>query len=244
MASVAEHLFTTRHLVLDRQGRSEGWKVLARALGVAEGRVVRLSQVHGAGALVLRRGAGDPPGDPPPVADILVSDRPDLALAVQVADCVPVLIADERTAAVAAVHAGWRGLAAGAPGAAVAVLAREFGSQPSDLVAALGPSIGPCCYEVGEEVRERLRRAGADEATLDRWFVPGRAARPHFDLWRAVSDRLVEAGLRRARIHACRLCTATHRHLFYSYRAEGPGTGRLVGIIRAGRPSPRHRRDS
>jgi YfiH family protein len=234
LASVARHLFTTRHLILDREGRGDGWQWIAQAMGVAPGGVVRLAQVHGAGVLVLRRDEARAPTEPPPAADIVVSDRPDLAVAVQVADCVPLLLADARTGAVGAVHAGWRGVAAGAAGVAVEALVRAFGVEARDLVAALGPSIGPCCYEVGEAVGEAFRRAGIDEALAARWFVRGRANRPHLDLWQAVSDQLIRAGVREDRIHRCGLCTASHREVFFSYRADGPGTGRLLGVIRAG----------
>ncbi len=233
---LADHLFSTRALVLDRDGRAEGWGALAAAMGVAPDRVVRLSQVHGAAAVVVRSGDRTRPGTPGPEADIAACGHPGHAVVVQVADCVPVLLADARTGVVAAAHVGWRGLAAGAPGAAVAVLARAFGAQPADLVAALGPSIGPCCYEVGPEVRERVVQGGVDPAAAACWFRPGRAARFFLDLWQAVSDQLVQAGVPEDRVHACRLCTATYRHLFYSYRAEGAGTGRLVGIIRPSRP--------
>src|SRR5205814_79392 len=112
----------------------------ARALAFAR-------QVHGARVLtVTAADVGDQE------ADALCSDRPDLAVTVFVADCVPVLIVDPRTGAFAAVHAGWRGTVAGILRCAVATMKDDFGSRPADLRAALGPSIGPCCFEVGPEV--------------------------------------------------------------------------------------------
>jgi purine-nucleoside/S-methyl-5'-thioadenosine phosphorylase / adenosine deaminase len=234
LAEVAGHAFTTRCLALDPGGRGDGWRDLALALGVAVDAIVRLTQVHGPSVAVLRRsdGVGAPPDRP--VADIVISDRPDVAVAVQVADCVPLLLGDARTGVVAAAHAGWRGMAAGVPRVAVEALARAFGSRPEDLVGAIGPSIGPCCYEVGEDVRDAFRRAGLVGQPVDSWFATGRRGRPHLDLWRATSDQLVSAGVAIDRIHACGLCTATHRDVFYSYRGDGPGTGRMVGVIRAG----------
>ena len=127
----ASHLFTTRAWRLGAAGdgdRAAAWHELAGAMGVDQAHLARAHQVHG--ATVIARRAGDrpaPPGEALPHADILISDDPSFALAIQTADCVPLLIADRLTGAVAAAHAGWRGLAAGVPGATVAALGREFG---------------------------------------------------------------------------------------------------------------------
>src|SRR5436190_8067133 len=134
---IAQHLFTTRQLQLPSR---EAWQALAAAMGVAADRVVSLNQVHGRDIVVVRE---EVPSERPR-ADGLVSDRPDVALVVRAADCVPLLVGDARTRAVAAVHAGWRGTAARVAVAAVEAMAREFGSQPEDVVVAIGPAIGPC----------------------------------------------------------------------------------------------------
>jgi polyphenol oxidase len=166
-----------------------------------------------------------------PRADGLVSGDPSLMLSVRVADCAALLIADSRRGAVAAVHAGWRGTAAGIAAAAVAQLRKLHGSDPRDLVAALGPSIGPCCYTVGEELREAFRRAGQDDVDLGRWFRVDE--RLELDLWTANRDQLEAAGVPGSAIHVSGLCTACHPEWFYSYRREGTAAGRLVGFIRA-----------
>jgi YfiH family protein len=159
-------------------------------------------------------------------------------------------MADERTAAVAAAHGGWRGLAAGVPSAAVAALAREFGSRPSDLIAAIGPSVGACCYEVGTEVRDRFEAAGFGRGRIARWFrteppsssrnpsMPGiprllRASHWFFDGWSAARDQLEEAGVPAARIFVAELCTASHPDTMCSYRREGSAAGRMAGAIRS-----------
>ena len=234
LVPIADHLFTTRGLALDKAGHSDGWAAVSRAIGVAPHALLRLTQVHGADIAVVRRADADPRRFDGAQADIIVSDRPDVAMAVQVADCVPLLLGDARSGAVAAAHAGWRGRAAGVPRAAVEAMAREFGSRPADIVAATGPSIGPCCYEVGEEVREAFRRAEFPSEAVSRWFVAGQRGRPHLDLWQAARDQLEEAGLTQGHIHVCGLCTATHRDVFFSYRGDGPATGRMVGVIKAG----------
>ena len=143
-------------------------------------------------------------------------------------------------AAVAAVHAGWRGTAAGAAVAAVQALAREFGSKPEDLVVAIGPSIGPCCYEVGTELVDAFAAAGHPRHLIDRWFPalpPQRGSRERpklrLDVAGANRDQLVLAGVPEDNIYACGLCTAMHLDVLTSFRAEKEKSGRMAGIIRA-----------
>jgi hypothetical protein len=193
-----------------------------------------MRQVHGA-AVVVRR-AGDAPrsaGESLPDADISISNDPSLAVAIQTADCVPLLIADRVTGAVAAAHAGWRGLAAGVPGVTVAALARELGSAPVDLIAAIGPSISAECYEVGQDVRSRFLAAGFSSDQLERWFLPGmRPGHWLFDGGRSARDQLEAAGVHAGSILTSGLCTATHPDLFCSYRRDGAGAGRIAAAIR------------
>ena len=247
---LARHLFTTRRWGMGpgAPAGEDAWTAVAQAMGVAPRRIVRARQVHGATVVVRRRGSL--PAEELPEGDIIVSDDPDLALAIQTADCVALLLFDRLRGAVAAAHAGWRGLAAGVPRAAVAALAHEFGSRPIDLAAAAGPAIGPCCYEVGDEVRERLEQAGFGHRQLARWFHPGprpaaanramsgagaHRRREHWflDIWTATHDQLEAAGVPPDRIFISRLCTACHPDLLCSYRRDGTGCGRMVGAIRA-----------
>ena len=229
----ADHLFTTRGWTLGRgtlpPGR-DGWDEIADAMGVETDHLSRLHQVHGATVVV----AGDEPGRLPD-ADIIVSNRTDLAVAVQAADCVPLLVVDRRTGAVAAAHAGWRGLAAGVPGETVNALTRAYGSRTDDLLAAIGPAIGQCCYEVGEDVREAMVRAfGGHEASS--WFADGRAGRKWmFDTWASARWQLQAAGIPPAQIFSTELCTASHPVAFCSYRRDGSQAGRIAAAIRSGR---------
>ena len=170
LAAVAPHLFTTRHWRLGSDGTGgdarPGWDDVAGTLDVKGSRLVRVRQVHGNGVLVAEQPAFDGLVE----ADVIVSANSDLGLAVQAADCVLLIMADRRSGAVAAAHAGWRGLAAGVPKTAVEALAREFGSRAADLVVAIGPAIGACCYEVGEDVRERFAST-FDRDQVARWFA-------------------------------------------------------------------------
>jgi YfiH family protein len=246
LESLATHLFTTRQLSLASAG---DYQRLARAVGVD--RVVTLTQVHGAAVSVVRRadttstGRDMLPPASPPEADVLVSDSPDVAIAVRAADCVPLLMADQVTGAVAAVHAGWRGTAARAAVAGLNALEREFGSRPADVVVAIGPSIGPCCYEVGSDLVDAFAAAGHERYLIDRWFSTppafaegfGGASRPRpplrLDIAGANRDQLILAGVPERQIHNVGLCTAMHLDVLTSFRAEKEHAGRIAAVIRS-----------
>lgn len=234
LEAFAPHAFTTRQLELSHPGAAGE---LARAIGAAG--VVFAAQVHGAGVVVVRAGQGAPATVPE--GDVVLSDSPDLAVAVRAADCVPVLLVDAARPAVAAVHAGWRGTATRAAEAAVGAMTRTFGTRPADVVAAIGPSIAACCYEVGSDVVDAFAAAGHNRLLIDRWFP---LARPHgppggrpslrLDLAAANRDQLRLAGVPEAAIHVVGLCTAMHLGVLTSFRAERERAGRIVAAIRAG----------
>jgi polyphenol oxidase len=241
LLALADHFFTTRQLPLRGESEAADWAAAAASIGVRSDRLLRLRQVHGRRAAVVRR---DDPATRDrlaacssaesrlrPEADILVSDDSSVALAIQVADCVPLLVAHRRGPAVAAVHAGWRGTVARTAVEAVEILRREFGATPEDLVVAQGPSIGACCYEVGPDVVEAFEAGGFREA-IDRWFSRDERGALRLDLWRATRDQLIAAGVRAGDVHQAGLCTASHPQWFASYRRDGPGTGRIAAVIR------------
>ncbi len=196
---------------------------LGRRVGFAPERCYRLSQVHGREVVVI---AGDE--DPAAVlrtpADALVTDRAGVTLGVATADCVPVLLVDPVRRAAGAAHAGWRGLAGGVLEATIATLADRFGAVPSRLLAAIGPCIGPCCYEVGEEVASAL-------ATTPAALLRGDGPRPHLDLPAAARARLVAAGLAEASISAAGLCTRCHDDLLFSYRRDRELSGHHLSVV-------------
>lgn len=234
LAAVAQHAFTTKQLELrggpDAQPLT--WTQAAAAVGGGLEQVMRIKQVHGAAVRVLKKeqtGARDVAERPD--GDAIVSDAPGLVLSVQVADCVPILLADPKTGAAGAIHAGWRGTCAHVARGAVEAMAREFAANPADLVAAIGPSIGPCCYAVGANVLTAFRERGVGEEEIGRWFLGIDGGALHLDLWTANYDQLLQAGMREDRIHLSRLCTKTHSDVFESYRVEGERAGRMAALI-------------
>jgi YfiH family protein len=231
---IVDHFFTAGSVEL-RQNESE-WDAVAALAGVPRRELRLLRQVHGRGIAVSRQGTTAGPWTPPE-ADAVISDDSSAAFGVRVADCAPILIADRRTGVVAAVHAGWRSTMQQIGAEAVSAMTGEFQSDPRDLVAAIGPCLGPCCGEMGEEVVQAFRDAGHDDATIARWFSREDGRRPHFDLWQANVDQLMTAGIPADAIHVAGLCTRTYPETFHSYRVRGTQAGRMVAVIRA-RPRP------
>jgi YfiH family protein len=181
------------------------------------GRLLLLRQVHGTSVV-------EAPWDRTPEGDAAVTAAPGWLLGIKTADCLPILIVDAERRLVAAAHAGWRGTAAGVAARAVESLVAR-GSRPASLVAGLGPGIGPCCYEVGEELREAFGPKGAA------FFRPGPGGRPHLDVRAANVGQLVEAGLRPEAIHHVTDCTRCRADLYHSYRREGRVAGRMISFV-------------
>ncbi len=204
------------------------------AVGVGLPQVVRVKQVHGDGvlqvdqALVRRDGFPRILIDKPYPYDALITDLPGLALVVSTADCLPILIHDPVHAAVAAVHAGWRGTARRIAGAAVRALRTAYGTNPAECRAAIGPGIRGCCYEVDGPVTEMMAAHGIqweDHATA------AGAGHWRIDLARVNRSVLEEEGVPPKQIEDVGLCTGCRTDLFFSHRAERGRTGRMMNCI-------------
>jgi YfiH family protein len=211
---------------------------LCRRAGLGDRLPLSILQVHGDRLLGLSDGADEAGGADPPSADGVVGCRDEAGVgvaAVRTADCVPVLLADRRGSAVAAVHAGWRGVAAGIVVKAVERL-ETLRVDPVRLLAAIGPAVGPCCYEVDRDVAEAVSAAtpGAGES------FPGRVGgeKPRLDLREAVSRQLASAGLPADSISRSPWCTACRADLFFSHRREGDRAGRMMAVIGWIQPAP------
>lgn len=209
----------------DERTVAQNLSLFAREVGFASERLYELTQVHGGRVEQVDQNV-EPALFQLREADALVSGGPDQALAIRVADCVPVLLADPISGAVAAAHAGWRGVVAEVVPATVRRLVELTGSAPEQLLAAVFPCIGVAAFEVGEDVAEQLARAASEGC------VESRAGqRPHADLALAVSVQLAQAGLPRGRVDLVRGCTFSEPSRFFSYRRDQGRTGRHLAAI-------------
>ena len=181
-------------------------------------------QVHGTKVVIAD--APRPPAVPHQQADAILTDHPSITLFMRFADCVPVLLHDPAHHAIGMMHAGWKGTVSGIVGEAIQVMHRRFGTDPGDLVAAIGPSIGPDHYEVGSDVVSQVRQAfGSDSTGLLSSNINGQ----HLDLWAANRLWLERVGVRQVEVAG--VCTACHTEDWFSHRAEHGRTGRFGAIL-------------
>jgi YfiH family protein len=208
----------------------ENRRRVCEALGMDFERLTFGQQVHGDGVRVVGTeevGRGRASfEDGLPQTDGMIVRGPGIAIGVFVADCVPLLLYDPERHLAAAVHAGWRGTAAGIAAKAVRCLAEHFGTRPSDLVVGVGPAVGPCCYHVSEQVAEAIRQAVGPDAVAarrdDHWCA---------DLAEANQRQLLAAGVSGDRIELSGICTSCNHDEFFSERKLGKPTGRFAALI-------------
>ncbi len=212
--------------------------------------LVTLRQIHS--TLMRRVGATDATDRAVFEGDGLMTDEQGVVLGIQTADCIPVLIADTRSHAVAAFHAGWRGTVARIVESGVGRMQMEFGSRPEDLIAAIGPGIGQCCYSVGEEVLHQFHSQFryADELFCEAHhpdevknkypllFLSARAPGHtqmgpslHLDLVEANRRQLLDAGVKAESIAVAGECTSCNPQRYFSHRGERGFTGRMLSVI-------------
>lgn len=208
----------------DPQAVAANHRLICDALGTSVDDLVSPYQVHGSRVAVV--GAGDR-GLVIQGTDALITDEPRVLLMLRFADCTPVWLYDPVRHAVGLAHAGWRGTVLGTVGATVEAMEAAFGCSPADVVAGIGPAIGPCCYEVGDDVVQAV--GAAFPGVADEFLVPGATGKWYLDLWAANRYQLVRAGV--GRVELAGICTACHTDEWYSHRAESGRTGRVGALI-------------
>lgn len=212
---------------------AENFRRFCAAVGTDPAALVKNQQVHG--VRIRPVGRGDvmvSPGDPGVAeADGLVTDEPGTCLTIFSGDCIPVLLYDPVRRCAAAVHAGWRGTAAGAALQAVRAMEEGYGCRPGDVLAAIGPGIGPCCFETHDDVPDGLRAGLGEDAEPFIRPIPGRPGKSSVDLKGANARWLVRAGLSPDKIALCPACTACDRGDFWSHRVQGDRRGSMAAVI-------------
>lgn len=204
------------------------------ALGIAPETIISTNQVHGTNILTVGkkdcgRGALSP-GTAIPACDGLLTAEPGVPLMMNFADCTPIFLYDPIKKIAALVHGGWRGTAGNIASRAVQIMKENFGANPQNILAAIGPAIGPCCFEVGEDVIQEMAKLFSPPAMATLTKETGNA---HFlfDLPEANRRLLLRAGLAEDHIENCGICTYCHDSKFFSYRKSGGKTGRHMGVI-------------
>jgi polyphenol oxidase len=211
----------------DRARVHENRVRFAQAVGFDAENLVALRQVHGQQVAVLLEGR-DPHMVRATPGDALITDRPQLPLAVITADCFPVVLAAPSLSAVGIVHSGRKGTAARVVSVAIDRMCQIFRLSPEAVFAAIGPGIGGCCYEVDEASAEPfLEQFSAADAV----YRSSRAGHVYLDLQRAILRQLEAVGVPSSQVWHADLCTACHPQWFYSYRREGPRSGRMLNVV-------------
>lgn len=231
---VSEGVYSSLNIGINRgdsrENVLENYRLLARALGFDESNVALTAQVHGDTIRIVEEGGGAL--DPVPFScDALITNKPGIALFVFTADCVPVLLYDPAARCIGAIHAGWRGTANGIVAKTIKLMGSEYGSKPADILAAIGPSIGRCCFEVDKPVYSTLKETYPDiESYAD---IKGEKYFP--DLKELNRVMLERCGIPAERISVSSECTKCDPSLFWSHRRDGNNRGLQGAVIIMGR---------
>ena len=210
---------------------AENIRGLSEKLSI-KGDLFFLDQVHGNKVLTVGKNSANS-GDRK--FDAAISQAPNIPLAIVTADCLPLLIYDPKKKAIGAVHAGWRGTACGIAEKTIKEMGRVFDCRPEDMIVAMGPSIGPCCYEVDKVVLDAFYQRG--DKGVDEWSraselrLKDREKRWSFNVSEANRVQLLRSGIKKNNISSIPSCTCCTEELFFSYRRDGAKTGRLGAII-------------
>ncbi len=193
----------------------ENHRIVYNYLRVDESHVARMEQVHGKNISIVQNGGFFP------AADGLITSKYGVMLCVMVADCVPLLLFDSAQNIIGAIHCGWRPIVAGVAEEALKIMIVEFGANPEDVLAVMGPSAGSCCYEIDEDTAGHLRSSS----------VIKRDGQLYADLKSELNNHLLMEGLNKQNIEIIPDCTICNSHLYFSYRRDNVLSGRMMGYI-------------
>ena len=202
--------------------------ILARAFGTSLEQLLTVTQVHGTDILVVDSPNQDVTHFFKIECDGIITNQAGIMIGVGIADCVPIILFDPVKRVAAALHAGWKGTAAGIVRKGIAAMADDFGSRTGDIVAAIGPAIGPCCYEVDGPVHsafandKEIWNQVSSETSKEKWKL---------DLAAAVRLQLIDCGLAAEKMETSQQCVCCTQELFFSYRRDKGETGRHLGFI-------------
>ena len=216
-----------------RQGDAEdkvlqNWGRLAEVFDIPIEQFFVVNQVHGDGIFVIKPQGSYFPSRADLDYDAIVTTRKGLAICIKTADCVPVFIVDQVQRVIAAVHAGWRGSAAEISAKVIRLLQNRYGSRPQDILAAIGPAIGICCYEVDSAVAKSFARQKNNEAFL---FPAASGNKWMLDLAEANRRQIIDCGIPEKNIELSGYCTSCRQDLFFSHRGSGGTTGRQINFM-------------
>ncbi|NTW78280.1 MAG: peptidoglycan editing factor PgeF [Syntrophaceae bacterium] len=207
----------------------QNWSTLAKSFDIPLDQFLVLNQVHGDGILVVEAGGAHLSSQSELSYDAVVTNRPGLAICIKTADCVPVFIVDQAKKVIAAVHAGWRGTASAISAKVIRLMCERYGSRQQDILAAIGPSIGLCCYEVDNVTAEAFLAHKNNESFLfpkatknNKWMV---------DLPEANRRQILDCGIPEANIESSGYCTMCNQNIFFSHRGSGGITGRQINFM-------------
>jgi len=212
---------------------SKNRETLSSTLGIFPDNLVTSRQVHGDNIRIITEGMikADLSFNriPKETGDGMVTNLPNVCLTVIIADCAPVMLYDPKNNVVGIAHAGWRGTIKRVSQRVLEAMLKEYDCNPGDIVAGIGPSIGPCCYQVGGEVVAEVKKyLGGGQGLISRETSDGKG---YFDLWEANRKQLLEMGIPERNIEVSNLCTHCHHDMFFSYRYQGPLFGRFAAGI-------------
>ena len=212
----------------DIENVRQNWQILAAAFNIEVGHFFAVNQVHGDRILIIDHPVNDITSNQPHKCDAIITDQPELAIGIKTADCVPIFFADKTKRIAGVAHAGWKGTSLNIAAKVVDAFLKKFSCRTDDIVAVIGPAIGPCCYQVDEIVFDSMK----EDKNRESFFSPCcKQGHWMFDLPLANRHQIIGRGIPEANVLTTDYCTSCNTGFFFSHRREGGSTGRQFNFI-------------